>query len=358
MLNTRVFIIAGNEFKYLLGQPAFWLLLALLGVLTLSLSPAVFIPSEPAIGGDPVWINSRYALLQFFAFSGLLGYTIVGSILAGLSITRDVDSGIAPIIHSTPLSPAEYVAGKMMGVIAISGIALVWHIGMTVISYELISVVQRELGKGPFNVWHYLSMGVLGAVPGWWVSVGLTFFAAVLTKRSLVVYAVPVVILITTLSYALVTPTATSWHLPAMLFDLSGIRWMLHTVFATDLGVLHYNEAPVAFDFVYLYNRLLHLGIGSLSFALAIPVVKHWMWRPDKKRIAVFQGWRWGRLFKKEYDGISARSFSMLEMHSVTLSRWKEIDYLVRMEWRDVIRQPIYYLIVLVYGRAGKRNCQ
>ncbi|MBX2821640.1 MAG: hypothetical protein KTR29_18220 [Rhodothermaceae bacterium] len=350
MHRDRTVTIIRSEISYLVAQPVFWILLVVLGALTFSLSPAVFIPSESGTEGQSVWINSRYALLQFFAFSGLLGYTVLGSLLAGISVIRDMDSGIAPIMNSTPLRPSEYIIGKMAGVSVVLCLALLWHIAITIVSYEWISGVERDLGKGPFNLGHYVSMGFLGAFPGLWIGAASTFFATLWIRRSLVVYAVPAMLLVMTLSTALVTPNDASWSLPAMLLDSSGIRWMFHTIFATDQGIAEYNTAPIAFDGIYIANRIIMVGVGLLAVVLSIPAARLWMresnaswlmklahsrlW-PRKKRLAQT------RPPEQVVESVPAMSVSRV-------SRWREVLYIAGMEMKEAFKQPVYFLVVLV----------
>ena len=348
MRNARIRAIVASEIAYILTQPVFWILLIVLGLLTLSLSPAVFIPSEPETGGEGVWINSRYALLQFFAFSGLLAYTVLGSFLAGITVIRDVDSGVAPLMNSTPLTAVEYVLGKMIGTWAVLGIALCWHIGMTAFTYEVVLSVGGEGVKGPFNPWNYISMGVIGAGPGIIAGAGLTFLATALIRRSLVVYAVPAVVLVVTLSHALVTPSSASWSVPAMLLDSSGIRWMFHTIFAQDQGIAHYNTAPIAFDALYITNRMIMIGVGCLSYGLAVPSIRRWMRPPDK---LLFNGLSLSRLWrrKRQHDESGTVIQTRLpDMQTVPITAWKGALYIASLECREALRQPVYYLVVIV----------
>ena len=351
MSRDRISTLIRSEISYLVTQPVFWILIVVLGMLTLSLGPAVFIPSESGTDGQSVWINSRYALLQFFAFSGLLGYTVLGSLLAGISVIRDMDSGIAPIMNSTPLSPSEYVVGKVVGVSAVLCLALLWHIAMTIIAYEWISGVERDLGRGPFNLWHYVSMGFLGAFPGLWIGAASTFFATLWTRRSLVVYAVPAMLLVITISTALVTPSDTSWSLPAMLFDLSGIRWMFHTIFATDQGIAHYNTAPVALDGIYIANRFIMVGLGVLALALSVPAARLWMRASSTSWLMkLVHSKLWSK--KKRLDQVPPAELLVVEsfpaMSVKCTSWWREVLYVAGMEVKEAFKQPVYFLVVLV----------
>ena len=347
MHRGRIYTIAGSEIVFLLTQPVFWVLILVISLLTFSLSPAVFIPSIEEVGVERVWANSRYALLQYFAFSGLLGYTVLGSFLAGASVIRDLDSGVKPLINSTPLTAKEYVTGKMLGICAVLGLALFWHIGLTAFAYEVILSFGDTAPKGPFNLWHYVSMAAVGAGPGIFVGASLTFAATCMVRRVLVVYAVPVAVLVGTLSFALETPTASSWSTGAILIDISGIRWMLHTIFARDLGLSIYNTAPVAFDALYVSNRILLISTGLLSVFIAIPFIRRWMVQPDKLLFHSSFLQRYGVQKAADNDGNKKIAIGVPVMFRVPQPPWKEALVVARMEWRVAIRQPIYYLFIL-----------
>ena len=102
----RILAIAGHEVHQHLKSPLLWGLVLFAAFATLTVNPAAMIPTgDSAVGGVRPFSNSRYAMAQIFALTGLLFYTFLTAILAGLSIPSDDDAKVGELIHATPLTP-------------------------------------------------------------------------------------------------------------------------------------------------------------------------------------------------------------------------------------------------------------
>ena len=112
----RAAAVAALEVRFQLASPLLWALAAFAAFATLAINPAAMIPTgEAAVGGLQPLANSRLALAQVMALSGLIFYTFPAAILAGQAALRDDEAAVGPLLHATPLRPAEHVAGKLAG---------------------------------------------------------------------------------------------------------------------------------------------------------------------------------------------------------------------------------------------------
>ncbi len=86
----RITQIASTEFKTIIRLPIYWILLAVIALFAFSYNPDGLVStSRIANSGIKLITNSQHAVAQFFAFSGLIIYSLLGSVIAGLSVFRD-----------------------------------------------------------------------------------------------------------------------------------------------------------------------------------------------------------------------------------------------------------------------------
>lgn len=269
----RFAAIAGHELRTQLSGPLFWVLVLLVLLVTSTLNPVAMIPSgDSAVGGVRAFVNSPHALAQTFAIGSFFAYTFFAALMAGLSIVRDDESDVADLIHSTPLTPAEYVLGKFFGVIAALGVAFALHILLAIGFYQAGAWGGASVIHGPFRLGHYLLPALVFAAPGIWCSAALAFAVGERTRRPMAVYAVPTVGFVLTL--ILFWTWSPPWLDPRvdrllMLLDPTSLRW-LQTLFEVDRGVAFYNSAPLPFDWTLGINRLLVLALPALAVLASI----------------------------------------------------------------------------------------
>ena len=109
--------ILAHELRTQLTSASFVALVLLLVAATSTLNPVAMIPGGSATD-QPVRAiaNSVYALAPTFAMSGFFVYPFFAALMAGLSVLRDEEAGVTELLHSTPLTNAEYIWAKFSGV--------------------------------------------------------------------------------------------------------------------------------------------------------------------------------------------------------------------------------------------------
>ncbi len=272
MNGQRIWTIAQQELRTHLTSPLFWVLIALMVVLTMSLNPTAMIPSDDtAVGGVRAFANSPYALAQFFALAGFFLYPFFVSILSGMAVVRDDEARISELLHSTPLTSAEYIAGKFGGAVAMLGTALLPHL---VIALAVIQFLPNpEIVRGPFRLMHFAGTLGLFTFPGLAWCAGLAFAAGERTRRPMAVYAVPIAyFMAVTFVLWMWNPTwlPESLNRALMILDPTGLRWLRQTLFAVDRGVAFYNTAPLALDATFWLNRLVTLAVPLLAVVASV----------------------------------------------------------------------------------------
>jgi ABC-type transport system involved in multi-copper enzyme maturation permease subunit len=265
----RVRAIARNEARAHLGSPLLWGLVMFAAFATLTVNPAAMIPTgDSAVGGVRPFSNSRYAMAQSFALSGLLFYTFLTSILAGLSVPRDEEARVGDLIHSTPLTAGEYITGKFCGVLAALGGAVLLHVTLAATWYEGAELFGSDALRGPFRASNYVAPALVFLAPGVLFCAGLAFAAGERSRSSLAVYAVPTALFAVALGGLIPRPASSLDGLldPFFaIFDPWGARWLSRTIFHVDRGVEFYNTAPLVFDSSFLLNRLFVVSMPILA---------------------------------------------------------------------------------------------
>lgn len=269
----RVTTLARHEARIHFRSPLLWGLVLFAAFATLMINPAAMIPSgDQAIGGVRPFSNSHFALAQVFALSGLLFYTFLVSILAGMSIPHDDEAKIGDLLHSTPLSPAEYLAGKFIGVLSALGSVAGIHLLLAMGWYEGAGFLGTDLIRGPFQLSAYLTALLLFLGPGLFFCAAMAFATGEITRSPMAVYGVPTVTFLFTLGGLIPRPaSALDVVLDPFLslFDLWGARWLSQTVFTEDRGAAYYNSAPFPFDATFFLSRAVAIGLPLVALALA-----------------------------------------------------------------------------------------
>lgn len=350
----RTWAIAQQEFYTQLTKPVFWALLCLLVAITMSLNPGVMIPSgDAAVGGVRPFLNSQHALAQFFALSSFFVYPFFAAIIAGLTVIRDEEANLSDLIHSTPLTPTEYIVGKFSGVLLVLGLAVLAHLVFALWMFQVSFMPDAEAVRGPFALSNFVLPTLLFAVPGIVFCAGLSFAAGERTRKPMAVYAVPIVYFLAVITFLWM------WNPPGIspalneglaIIDPSGLRWLRIAIFDTDRGVDYYNTAPVALDATFALNRFVILALPLLAVTASI----------QHCRMMIGGG---QSLSKKEKQravaalapsapvgtGVALLSFSPLRslgMHASPPGFWTSAFHMTRAELRELRGQPGLYLLI------------
>lgn len=274
MAPHRVLAIAGQEFRTQTRSPLAWGLLAFTLFATLFVNPAAMIPSgDAAIGGVQPFSNSRHAMAQSFALTGLIFYTFLTSLLAGLSVVRDDEARVGDLLHSTPLTAAEYIVGKFSGVVGALFTTLTIHVATTIAWREGGAVLGSDAVLGPFRLFNYLVPASVFLAPGIVFYAALSFAAGERLRSPFAIYALPTALFFLALGGLIPRPASGVDFVldPALAaFDVWGARWLSDTVFRADRGIAYYNTAALPFDLPFLMNRVFVLVVPVLAISSTI----------------------------------------------------------------------------------------
>ena len=353
----RARTIAAEELRTHLGGPLLWALVGLAGLATATVHPTALIPSSGAAeGAARLFINSPFAVAQSLGLVSFFVYSFFAAILAGRAVLRDDEHRISELLRSTPLTSAEYIAGKVAGVAAALGLALALHLVFVLWLVQLAPGWNPGEVRGPFHLAHFVLPALLFAAPGIWFSAGLAFAVGARTRQPMLVLAVPTVLFLLTVyvfNSVPLTGLAPAAEQALMVLDPSGLRWLRQTAFAVDRGAAFYNSAPLGLDGTFLLCRLFTLGLPLLAVLGSIRHHRAGALSPSTRR-----AWPWRRQEAAKPPGTAAPSFRPLGDLRMTrrppglrAGTWT----LLCAELRELRAQPgIHLFLVLVLAMVGE----
>jgi ABC-2 type transport system permease protein len=270
----RLWLVAWQDLRQSFRRPLFWFLVIVVGLTLYGLSAGnVRIASgDSQVGGTKAWITSEFAVAQITSFLIVLLYAFFVAVAAGMAIIQDEEHRLGPILHATPLKPAEYFYGKFLGVMTAFLAVLGLHVLLSILfNHGLPSDVADEV-RGPFSFAHYLRPILAFGLPTLFFLGSTAFAVGAVTRKPILVFVLPVaVVLVCGFFLWNWAPTwlAPEWNRLLMVLDPGGFRWLNETWLKVDRGVRFYNTAPVGFDGLFWWNRGWMIVVGLLSLVLA-----------------------------------------------------------------------------------------
>ncbi len=346
---TRWWEVTRRELLTGLRRPAYWVLLGILLLMAWGWSEGVVTISsgESTVGGERSHVTSVFAqsMIQCIVVMGIGAWFL--AIAAGLVVIRDLELQVTEVFHSTRLTPGEYVWGKFAGAVGVFLAIWVLYLCMGAVFNHIVAAGEDARHIGPFALSSYLYPTVLFGLPQILLFAGVPFFLGTWTRRPIIVFFFPVLVLLVTLGF--LTLWSPDWLSPEMnralmIVDPSGYRWLNETFLKVDRGVEFYNTAVLQPDAGFLLSRVAYGAIGLLAVAGA----------------AISYGGRLrrgasgSRLFRRRRAPMASAvapsradaTLRDLGMATQPLGFWKAAGVIGREEVRELVRRPGMYLFV------------
>jgi ABC-type transport system involved in multi-copper enzyme maturation permease subunit len=259
------------EFRHSLRRPLFIALALFLALTAFGLSSGRMQISsgESSVGGTKAWITSEFAQTQTMTYLVLLYYAFFIAAAAGLSLLRDREVKVDVLLHSTPMTPGEYVWGRFFAVVGGFVVMMVWQGAAAAFFNHAVPNPELNEIRGPFAAASYLVPAVTIGLPFIVFYAGLSMYLGERTRSAVMVFVLPVVTLLVC-GFFLWT-WSPSWldlrlNRFMQVLDPSGYRWLNETHLKVDRGVQFYNTAHVPYDGLFWLNRLWQVvvGLGAL----------------------------------------------------------------------------------------------
>lgn len=345
----RFLLVARREVAHTLFRPLVIVWILLLGLAEWQMAAGhvrIMMSGDSSIGGKEQWLTSEFAVAQVLAAFVAILYTFFVSIAAGMSVIRDEELKVGAILHSTPLTPREYLWGKFSGGLFVFAIVLALHLLFTIFFRHVMPNTSGKDIVGPFSLINYVRPALVFAIPTIVLLAGTGFAIGALTRRPILVFVLPITML--AVCGFFLWSWAPDWLDPRinralMLADPTGYRWLIETWLKQDRGVDFYNNQPIAFDTPFLIARAAALLIGLLPVAFCA-----------RRYARIMRGVRHGAAEAARIrvdptpvaaSGLAER-LSRLDMSASSAGLLSGVLAVVRFELRELRFQPGLYLFV------------
>ncbi len=367
---TRWWEVTRRELLTGLRRPAYWLLFAILLLMAWGWSEgAVTISSgDSTVGGEQSHVTSVFAqsMIQCIVVMGIGAWFL--AIAAGLVVIRDLELQVTEVFHSTRLTPREYVWGKFAGAVGVFLVIWILYLCVGAVFNHILAAGEDARHIGPFALGNYLYPTVLFGLPQILLFAGVPFFLGTWTRRPIIVFFFPILVLLVTLGF--LTTWSPDWLPPdvnraLMILDPSGFRWLNETFLKVDRGVEFYNTAALRPDAGFLVSRIAYGAIGLLAVSGAAISYAGRLRRGDSDSRVLrsftrrmmqlaWLAWPFTRVSgrRRAHVATTAEPSSAdstlrdLDMATEPLGFWKAARAIGREEVRELVRRPGMYLFV------------
>jgi len=272
----RFWLVARNELSFNARRPMFYICLAVLGLVIWGLSTGnvsiIIASGDATVGGKKAFITSEFAAAQILAVTVSTMMSFFVAAAAGMSVIRDGELRVGELLHATPLTPGEYIAGKYTATLATALALLLAVIGLILLFFHAIPNADMAETRGPLVLMNYLRPAAIIALPMLVVISGTAFALGAWTRRAILVFVLPIVLVLA--GFFFLWSWSPSWldlriNRLLMLIDPGGVRWLGETYLKVDRGADYYNTQRIGFDVPFLLSRLalVVVGLGSVVAA-------------------------------------------------------------------------------------------
>ncbi len=346
----RLWLVARNELAFNVRRPMFYICLAVVGFIVWGLSTGnvsiVIASGDATVGGKKAFITSEFAAAQILAVSvsSMMSFFIAAA--AGMSVIRDGELRVGELLHSTPLTPAEYIGGKYVATLVTALGLLAAVIGLILLFFHVIPNAEMAETRGPLDLTNYLRPALIISVPTLVIISGAAFALGAWTRKAILVFVLPIVLVLA--GFFFLWSWSPSWldlriNRLLMLIDPGGVRWLSETYLKVDRGADYYNTQRIGFDVPFLLSRLTLVLVGLGAVAASGLRFAQTLRRSGKVKA------RKGGVVTSVAEA-SAPSVALtlreLGMQSSAAGFWHTVWQVARSEMRELKSQPGLYLFV------------
>jgi ABC-2 type transport system permease protein len=303
------------------------------------------------VGNGKVLLNGPWAIYAVYMNLTLFGIIVIAAIF-GTSILRDFQRDTYQLLFTKPISKFAYLGGRWAGsfvatVFAFSGLVFGTMAGSSVSWAD-----HTRIASG--HIWWYFQPFLYFVVPQIFFLGSLFFCVAALSRKIIVVYLQGVVFFMAyVIGITVFSATRSLEHFWSGILDPVG--FLLGDAISRYWTVVEKNTLLFTYTGVFLYNRLLWMGIGVISliavFALFPMSVEALTAVSSKRRAAKAK-------FLEQEDPRPKRSIIAAKLplvHQVfdSATTWRQLISLTSLRLSNILREiPFWALAALLVAFA------
>jgi ABC-2 type transport system permease protein len=231
-------------------------------------------------GATGTLLNGPLAITGATIVVSMLGL-LVSAALAGEVATRDAQTRLEPLLHTAPITKADYLGGRFLGIFTINALLLL-AVPVGLLIAALSQRVDPDL-VAPLRPAAYLGPYLMFAVPNAFVTTAILFALATVNRSAAASYVGALILFLgVMLNEGVLAEAMGRWELAALL-DPFGLVMMRQLV--ASWTPFQKDTLLVALEGTLLWNRLLWLALGAGALAFT-----HWRFRFGAQEACA--GWR------------------------------------------------------------------
>lgn len=249
------------ELAYQLRRPWPWLAFAVMVAFSFENTRSGIVPVT--LPQDFI-LNSPFIIASVSVFSCMI-WLLVASMMAGEAAARDVQTGMHPLIYTSPVSKLEYLGGRFLAAFILNALVL---IGVQIGS--LLGVYAGGVDPaiiGPFRPAAYLAAYAFIALPNAFIATTIQFASALFSGRTIASYFGSVMLVFFTVPVPVILYFSIGQPKLAMMADPIGMFAIMNSMM-TEWTLVEKNVRMFTLDGTMLWNRLLWLGIAVGTLAV------------------------------------------------------------------------------------------
>jgi ABC-2 type transport system permease protein len=251
------------EVRYHLKQLIFYVCLVIFFLLTFGAVTSDSVQIGGSIGN--VHRNAPFVIMQFLLVMSIFAVFTTTAFVSNAAL-RDYDLGTDSLFFSSPIRKRDYLIGRFTGSVFISFLVYVGVVGGIMIGSFMPWLEKERIGPFTFSPYLY-SLFVL-VLPTVFLVASVFFCVAVLTRSTMATYASAVGFLVLYVGADAFIGNNLEYERVASLFDPFGLTsFALSTRYWT---VAERNSKVLPLEGLFLWNRLIWIGIGVAIFAFTV----------------------------------------------------------------------------------------
>ena len=353
MSARRLWLVARHELAFNARRPMFYICLTAIGLIIWGLSTGsvsiIIASGDATVGGKKAFITSEFAAAQILAVTVATLISFFVAAAAGMSVIRDGELRVGELLHATPLTPGEYIAGKFAATIGtILGI-IATVIALMLLFFHVIPNAEMADTLGPLVLMNYFRPAAVFSLPMLVFVAGAAFALGAWTRRAILVFVLPIVLVLA--GFFFLWSWTPSWldlriNRLLMMIDPSGVRWLGETYLKVDRGADYYNTQRIGFDVPFLLSRLALVMVGLGAVVAAGARFGTTLRQSGKVKVGKGANPGSGAVEAPERAPAPTLTLGELAMRSSAAGFWQTVWQVARSEMRELKSQPGLYLFV------------
>lgn len=330
------------EFAYQIRRVSTWLYFAVLTFIAYLFIIGNYV--DDARAGD-FYVNSPVIIANVAVF-GSLFWLLAAASVAGDPAARDVGTRMFSLTYTAPMSKAAYLGGRFLAAFVLNSLILL-ALPLGVLLALQFSDIEPEL-LGPFRLDSYLTAYFYIALPNAFAGTALQFSFATLNRWATASYLGSMLIFATAF---IVCPALLTLNpeLAKLVDPLGGINVQEMTNVWTPIEK---NTRLIALEGLFLWNRLLWLGIASGT--LALTYFRFRLAQPQASRFwsrfTGLQNKRFSTIAETSINGNTSVSIPQIRRMFDSAARARQTCAVAWNSFQTIARRPSGILLLTIFA--------